>query len=771
MASLPPPPRHPSSRTLPRPGPSPFTRPQHPSVAGQAGDTGGTGDDLATERGELPVAATLETPVIAVTRPETPSTPPLPVEDRLQTLDASPTTAPPPRHPLTARFVDPEPVASPNTPLGPPPLRRETTAADAKLAELEDLEIQDLLQRVGDYLTDVKVAGLDAETVEYPEVEAYRKEEGGAVDWIGYGVAYMSCFVHNNFPAGLVGPPPPDSFSFRYFQGDLERLYVLCPPPVLQRLLLGSLGKIWRWEDPRRTGTWAAIYLFLWFHDLILFFPFAFFLYHLLSVRFFPPTTDELIRRIQERRNRAKDATELGKQLKASSVFGMAGQGVKGLWADVRGRLGREEEEEEERSIAAGLGAGLMLGGMAASSGISSSSSNPIERVRSRSRSSSSASLPTTAPPTPPTPPATSALARGLGASAAVFSAPSAPTTTRLPDLEPPPASRINVNDPDYDPARAKGGKEGDGNVSLYRLVRNLTTLLGPQVLMWTDEAADLAEMVKNLILHPSHPSTVPIILRLSAICLTLLLTPPWLLYKSLWLWLAIEVFVLWRIRELHPSWRRATLPYWLLLHGAPTDVEYALWSLKGRSRPLKGSKTIKRAGRDVKDGRLRALSDAVKKGGKALSRSGSETSLVTLGKEEEVLGSFFALHDSKPGTLRLTSSAIHFIPSVRLRRFGKLAWRISRRSKSSSESDDGADTVSIASSTMTADTVSMSEGRIVILVDDVASVKKETRMMALDGLLVAAKDGRSWRFSSVARRDDAFNKILSLSSANWQPM
>ncbi|BGP01513.1 hypothetical protein NBRC10513v2_005155 [Rhodotorula toruloides] len=768
MASLPPPPKHPSSRALPRPDPSHIAGQHHPPVTGQEVGAGATGDDGKIEADGLLGATTLETPVIAVTRPESPSTPPLPVDDRPQTPDAITSAPPPPRHPLTARSIDPEPAVSPDTPLEPPPLRRETTAADAKLAEVEDLEIQDLLQRVGDYLTDVKVAGLDAETVEYPEVEVYRKE-GGALDWIGYGVAYISCFVHNHFPAGLVGPPPPDSFSFRYLQGDLERLYVLCPPPVLQRLLLGSLGKIWRWENPRRTGTWAAIYLFLWFHDLILFFPFAFFLYHLLSVRFFPPTTDDLIRRIQERRNRAKDATELGNQLKASSVFGMAGQGVKGLWADVRGRFGREEEEEEERSIAAGLGAGLMLGGMAASSGMSSSSSNPIERVRSRSRSSSSASLPTTASSTPP---ANSALARGLGASAAVFSAPSAPTATQIPDLQPPPSSRIDVNDPDYDPARAKGGKEGDGNVSLYRLVRNLTTLVGPQVLVWTVEAADLSEMVKNLILHPSHPSTVPIILRFSAICVTLLFTPTWLLYKFLWLWLGIEVFILWRIRELYPSWRRATLPYWLLLHGAPTDVEYALWSLKGRSRPLKGSKTIKRAGRDVgKDGRLRTLSDAVKKGGKkALSRSGSETSLVTLGKEEEVLGSFFALYDSKPGTLRLTSSAIHFIPSVRLRRFGKLASRISRRSKSSSDSDDAADTVSIASS-MTADTVSMSEGRIVILVDEVASVKKETRMMALDGLLVATKDGRSWRFSSVARRDDAFNKILSLSSANWQPI
>ncbi|BGP25953.1 hypothetical protein Rt10032_c06g2644 [Rhodotorula toruloides] len=651
------------------------------------------------------------------------------------------------------------------------------TAAETKLAELEDLEIQDLLQRVGDYLRDVQVAGLDAETVEYPELEAYRKEEGGVVDWISYGVAYASCLVHNNFPAGLTSPPRPDSFSFRWYQGELERLYVLCPPPVIQRVLFGSLGKLWRWEDPRRTGTWAAAYLLLWFHDLILFFPFAFLLYHLLTVRFFPPTTDELIRRITERRNRVKDATELGKQLKSSSVFGMAGQGVKGLWADVRGRLSRDDDEEEEKSIATCLGAGLMLGGgIAASGGMSSSPSDTFERLRSRSRASSCASLPTTACPTPP---ATSTLARGLGASAAVFSAPSTPTATQLPSLQPPLPQRIDVTDPSYDPARAKGGEEGDGTVSLYRLVRNLTAITGPHVLMWMDELADLLEMVKKhvLILHPLHPATVPVITRLSAVCLVLLLTPTWLIYKTLWLWLGIEVFVLWRLRELYPSCRRATLPYWLLLHGAPTDVEYALWSLKGRGTPLKGSKTIKK-GNKVKDGRLRALSEVVKKGGKkALSRSGSETSLVALGKEEEVLGSFFALHDSKPGTLSLTSSAMHFIPFLRLRRFDKLASRISRRSKHSLEPDETADTVSIAdsasiaSSTVTGSTVSTREGCITILVDEVAGVGKETRMMALNGLLVTAKDGRTWRFTSVARRDDAFNKILSLSSTNWKPL
>lgn len=293
-----------------------------------------------------------------------------------------------------------------------------------------------------------------------------------------------------------MSPPPPTSFSFRRLQADLERLYVLCPPPVWQRVLLGSFASLWRWENPRRTGTWAVAYLFLWFHDLILLFPFAFFLYHLLTVRFFPPTTEELIRRAMERRNRAKDATELSKQLKASSVVGMAGQGMKGLWADVRERMSRGDDGEEV-SVAAGLGAGLVLGGMAASSGLSSSSSDTFERMRPRSRSASTSSPPSASA----TPPPSSTLARGLGASAAVFSAPSAPTATQLTTLQPPPSQRIDVTDPAYDPARASPeGTEGDENVSLYRLVRNLTTLMGPQVLLWADEVADLLEMVKKRV-------------------------------------------------------------------------------------------------------------------------------------------------------------------------------------------------------------------------------------------------------------------------------
>jgi hypothetical protein len=41
----------------------------------------------------------------------------------------------------------------------------------------------------------VRVAGLDAEAVEYPETEAFRREPGGKVDWIGYTVAVRHAII------------------------------------------------------------------------------------------------------------------------------------------------------------------------------------------------------------------------------------------------------------------------------------------------------------------------------------------------------------------------------------------------------------------------------------------------------------------------------------------------------------------------------------------------------------------------------------------------
>lgn len=280
----------------------------------------------------------------------------------------------------------------------------------------------------------------------------------------------------------MIAPPPPTRFSFTRLRTDLERLYIICPPPVWQRLLLGSLSSLYRWENPRRTATWAAVYFALWARDLVLLFPFAFFLYHLLRARATPPTPEELLRRTQERRDRGRDAAELGKQLRLTSSFGFAGEGVKGLWSELRERVSRGDSSDEgddgteAKTLANALGANAAFAGLA---------SGGLEQ---RPRSASSASSVRTPAPT-------SSLARGLASSAGVLGAAGAPEQTQLGALRP--ARHLDVNDPAYDPARGPGG---DDSLSLYRLARNLAGLFGPQVELWLGELVDMLEMVKKCV-------------------------------------------------------------------------------------------------------------------------------------------------------------------------------------------------------------------------------------------------------------------------------
>jgi len=62
---------------------------------------------------------------------------------------------------------------------------------------------------------------------------------------------------------------------------------------------------------------------------------------------------------------------------------------------------------------------------------------------------------------------------------------------------------------------------------------------------------------------HPDHPSSLPVLLRLIAIFVVILLTPTWLRLKSIFGYLGVEFFVLWKLRELYPEWRRATMMQW----------------------------------------------------------------------------------------------------------------------------------------------------------------------------------------------------------------
>ncbi|GAA5827841.1 hypothetical protein JCM5353_005664 [Sporobolomyces roseus] len=723
--SLPvPPPRHPSSRPHsphrnPSPAPSPSQELPRPSY-----------DRLSTSSPPLPeprgVQSDLRSSQTAVPSTSRPTTP-----------TPAATTAPP-KHPyVESRIVD-----------------ADSDETSRKLADIEDQEIAEMLDRVGGRLQELRVTADDErEPLEYPEKEAFRDEQG-RIDWVSYTIAYASLLIVTYTPPSLIGHPPRDEFSVRFLRDDLSRLYVLCPPSVWQGYLLGDLAELYRWENTTRTGKAAAAYACLWFFDLVPLFPIGLLIYYMLRPRLLPPTVEELLANSTERASRTREAAELSKQLKNSSAgrgLGFAAEGVRGVFGDLKDKLPIGRSSGEERNLASALGSTALLGGIAGSGG------NYQDALRQR-----------------------------LGKSADEISI--APSETSPPST--PQVGNNGTSREDYEDSPAT---DKMGDVSLYRLLRNLSHSFGPPAQTLLNETIDLLEMLRNVMQHPDHPSSLPVLLRLIAIFFVILLTPTWLRLKSIFGYLGVEFFVLWKLRELYPEWRRATMMQWWILAGAPTDADYALYILRKRGaegRAIRGSKTIKRMARKE---RSRASSSAdqtadkyrgVHRIAKSISDNASIHSVASHLGTDSPINTFFALHRSVPGQLVLSSSSIRFVPAKKLQKLGfhKLVARAAKKwGDSSIELDESYyHSDSDRDSLLSFDdaTTSTSEGggvkregkemEMVLRVGEIEKVKKD-RQYRLPALEITGKNGQVWKFSNVSRRDDAFNKILSFSAVPWK--
>ncbi|GAA5879759.1 hypothetical protein JCM16303_004166 [Sporobolomyces ruberrimus] len=619
-------------------------------------------------------------------------------------------------------------------PLLPPPKHPGTDETSRKLAEIEDIEIAEMLDRVGGRLKELRVAADDDEKgpVEYPALEDFRDDNGKA-DWASYATAYASTFAVANTPPALVGHPPREEFSLRFLRDDLSRLYVLCPPSVWQGYLLNDVADLYRWTDPVQTGKAAALYTFLWFFNMLPLFPIGLLIYYLLLPRLFPPTPEEILATSTERASRTREAEELSKQLKNSSAgrgLGFAAEGIRSVFGDLKDRLpvGRSSEG---KNVASALGSTALVGGMAGGG------PGYGETLRQRLGQNGERT-------TPDTPPATS------------------------------PETQAEEADSVPDPAADK-----DGDVSLYRLLRNLSSSFGPPLQTLLNEMIDLLEMTRNVIQHPDHPSSLPILLRLVGVFLLVLVTPTWLRLKSVFGYLGLEFFVLWKLRETFPEYRRATMIQWWIMSGAPTDADYALYILRKRGsegRAIKGSKTIRRIAR-----RSRATSHADLTFDKdkfvpRLAKSFSDTASIrsfasstTSTPIDKSTNTYFAFHRSVPGQLVLTSTAIRFIPAKRLRKLGfhKLVARAAKKWDPSIELDDSYYHDGERDSLLSTEDLTRerdAEVEMVLRVSEIEKVKKE-KQYRLPALEISSKDGESWKFTNVSRRDDAFNKLLSFSA------
>ncbi|KAM0786570.1 hypothetical protein ACM66B_002026 [Microbotryomycetes sp. NB124-2] len=601
------------------------------------------------------------------------------------------------------------------------PLTPEEQEVRSALEELEDVEVATFLSRASKRMSQVNVLPPAVDPV-YPKRETFMTD--GKTDWVAFAIAYAMTLAEAYCPPALLAQPRREDLSIKFLRGELERLYVIAPPAQVNDFVTDELSAIWRWESSA-TWKWLALYSFAWVFNLIPMLPFAYLAYRIMRARMYPPDARQLLTESSLRVLRTEQAAKLSKQLKATHASGYAGMafaGAKGLVSQIRKRAGSSATVGTRGALASALGASAAVGGLG---GVRLSATDGLT-----SRENS---------------------------------------------------SRLSQNENNENRTEVEQGEDED--VSLFQVLRDIARTAGPSGQDLLEQAADLGEKIKNVILHPEHPSVPMVLLRLAAICLFIIVTPAWIQLKAFWLYLGVEFFALFRLRELFPRYRRALTPVWWIFLGAPTDSQLAAFIMRKRhlqQKPILGRKTIKR-----KINRLSALGSASNDSHTSLatrSRSSSINSSVdslllsrssTLDQVDEaaVLASHFALHMAVPGELVMTSDHIKFVAMRSLRtiapKLHKMArkWEKYQRKRDHGKvSADGADT-STDKRAFSAKVKDVYEVKIKVL--DIIGVRKDqSRLDLLEGITVTDKRGKEWKFTNVSRRDEAFNRLVSLTPA-----
>ncbi|KAM0752780.1 hypothetical protein T439DRAFT_323388 [Meredithblackwellia eburnea MCA 4105] len=642
--------------------------------------------------------------------------------------------------------------------------RREVQGMSKEMREaldrLEDEEVAGFLSRVGKQVQEVRVA-VPKNDIPYPDKGAF-VATNGKTDWFGYGKAYITTVAIIHTPPSLLVPPRPTRLHISTTRSYLERLYVIFPPSTWESILHVQLGSIWRWES-EHTWKWCALYSFLWLFNLLPLLPFGILLFLILRSRLFPPTPEEILSRASDRIKRSAEAAELSQELKKTSKIGFALQGARGLFHR------KAESKENVSALAMGLQGSMMLGGMVAAG----------TSAVNNEKGGMSSLLSGIKKPKEDKDKTTSALARAIAGTSGVAGGIAAPTRVTIEELQAAKkgkkASKKDESEDDDSDEEDKESRHAKGT-SLYGTMQEVLRVFGPPIQEYLGQASDMAEKIKNLMIHSDHPSVEPVCLRLIGICAFILLCPSWLLYKGITAYFGLEFFVLWKFREQHPEWRRALMPWWWVFIGAPTDAEYATFILQKRSRqhkPLRGAKTIKRMARNrarrgsidsVDSGSASFIDKAPVKVEAASSALGSSALAFGLGIGAlrarspsfveplgEIIGTYFALLQATPGSLVIRTNRVCFQATKGFRTLGlKLNKKtIGDDDASFSFGGGGDDLMSVRP-------------------EDITGLKKDKKL-GFEGMTITEKDGSVWKLSNVSRRDDAFNKIVSISPTAWQ--
>lgn len=137
-------------------------------------------------------------------------------------------------------------------------LKGQDQDVSVALEELQQLELEDFLQRMSKSMEEVNFAD-PAIHVQMPTLSDFVDKRTGRTDYFGFAERWACSFADTRLPRDLVTSTRPDKFSFSRTRTGLERLYVLLPPALLEKILAGDLVKLYRWHDPLITAKWALV--------------------------------------------------------------------------------------------------------------------------------------------------------------------------------------------------------------------------------------------------------------------------------------------------------------------------------------------------------------------------------------------------------------------------------------------------------------------------------------------------------------------------------
>ncbi|WFD34027.1 hypothetical protein MCUN1_000855 [Malassezia cuniculi] len=256
---------------------------------------------------------------------------------------------------------------------------------------------------------------------------------------------------------------------------------------------------------------------------------------------------------------------------------------------------------------------------------------------------------------------------------------------------------------------------------------------------IFVNDVADYHEKIKNLLLWRNPAAsrrTLAILLVWFIIASTV---PAAMWWKGALFLLGVDFFGLMALRSHYPRYRRPLNPLWWFVLGSPTDAQYAVELLRDQHvRYNKWLENVQNATAvmhaEQEQQQPQTLIDEILDLEPLVHSPEASHEGSSKHQRGKKLGSFFCQHHGVPGHLQITTEVIYFSPLY--------AGAIKNRSCITPLSE----------------------------IDGLLKTNQHKLWLWLcNGLRISRRNRSPIHFTNMARRDDAFNLLLTIGSENWR--